>query len=453
MKSPYPMRVAGLMLVGIGFLSACGLLNAQGQPAGGRDGSDANKSSLVLVAHGLSMAIEASTLEALAIRPGEEVRGVGAAAVDVPTGKQTRATTGPGSGVSDGGRSPAPAIAVGNGVDTGPFSSYGGDRRTGTTGTGGGGGLASGSAGGGGGAGGTASTSSYGGDRGRGSTGTGGGGALASGAGGSGGAGGAGSSGGGDANTQNPVGSGGTATGSIGSTPGRTAVPAGGSRMPQDSSAMELHRDAMKSFAASDRLFKQALGGESQGRLPRFQDAAIRYAATLRRLCGAEGVGNVGGDATVGTVDTAVVQTEIGSRGVNDGRSTAEARGPSRSIGRLTGEASTQVAILNHAVKAALDSMELKGFVREAGSAETAAGRAILTHAREMGSESLQTVRRVLSSMSAAADFRTGPTGPGLTDDAILGTELVRALATQANEVVVAASDPAGERRPADGEQ
>jgi len=248
----------------------------------------------------------------------------------------------------------------------------------------------------------------------------------------------------------------------------------------------------MKAFDASDRLFKQAAAGETQGNSSRFQAAAVRYAASLRLL--SEGNDQGGGrdvQARRGTADAAVVPaagaegsprlgtterlpvTTRAPQGVEIGDAppigvgvTGGARDDTRvtvgirdaaGIGQagdgLMAEAASRVAILNHAVKDALDSMQLKEMVRELGCADTPAGRAMLTHAREMDTESLQAVERVLSSTSDGDGPRNGAAGPGLGEDAIARREPLRTLALQATEVVMAIEELTRGPRPAGHEK
>jgi len=172
-------------------------------------------------------------------------------------------------------------------------------------------------------------------------------------------------------------------------------VPVAGSRAAADPGAMELHRHAMRAFDESDRLLKEASQAGSEGRAARFQVAAIQYAATLRLL----------------------------SKQQNDRLGT------------------TPVLVLNHAVKEALTAMELRQLVRAMGSADSPAGRALLSHARDMETRGLEAVEGVLSPRQTAS-------GPAITGEPSGQGVPLRTLALQASEVVMALQSLTGELPP-----
>jgi len=130
-------------------------------------------------------------------------------------------------------------------------------------------------------------------------------------------------------------------------------------------SSEHLQQHARNAFEASERLLSQAANGG--GGTERFYRAASRYATTLRTLGGASsGRGGAGGGVSATTTS--------GTGG-----------------DLLSGIDLTSVTLINHGVKEALDSLQLKQMVRMLGS-ETAAGRALMDHARQMDAESRQAI-------------------------------------------------------------
>jgi hypothetical protein len=149
--------------------------------------------------------------------------------------------------------------------------------------------------------------------------------------------------------------------------------------------AQQLLDHSRRAWAASDRLLLQA--GDSGGApaVQRFHRATLLYVMTLRAT-GPVSSGRVGG------------------------------LGAGRTGGALGGIDLTWVAVTNHAVQEALDSMKIQQMIRMAGSSDGPAARALLAHAREMDRESRQALRSVLTTA-------TGLAGRAVTD--VTGTRNV----------------------------
>ena len=228
-------------------------------------------------------------------------------------------------------------------------------------------------------------------------------------------------------------------------------------------------RHARRAFEASDRLLNQAAQGGGGGSSTRFQTAATRYARTLRSLSGqSAGLGGGGesgirggsGTSGSGTSGTSAVAPRVpapralpastsgsGLRAlpalaprVPAARALPEAAPPpARCSGipagsglgggaglgagswagsMLGGHQSATLAVLNHGVKEALDSMQLKQMVNMMGASDRPAARALLAHAREMDAESREAVNRVLA-MSGRSG---GNSGAGAGTSAWLGS-------------------------------
>jgi len=152
----------------------------------------------------------------------------------------------------------------------------------------------------------------------------------------------------------------------------------------------------MQAFEASDRLMKQAVQEGSKDRSSRFQAAAARYAASLRVLSEQGGIGGT-----------------------------------------------TPVVVLNHGVKEALESMQLKQLVRTTGISESPAGRALLAHAREMDTASKQAVESVLSAGKSGSNDQA--IALGASNEAGGQGGQLRTLALQASEIVMALDELTGE--------
>jgi len=169
-------------------------------------------------------------------------------------------------------------------------------------------------------------------------------------------------------------------------------------------SAEQLRQHARSAFEASETLLRQAANGG--GSTDRFYRAANRYASTLRSLGGlASSRGGTSGDNT----------GAAGSSGPGGG---------ARSRADLA-----SVAVINHGVKEALDSLQIKQMVRTMGG-EGDAARVLRDHARQMDSESLQAIegfsrggggRSGGSGTGAAGAGGTGTTGAGTSDAATSG--------------------------------
>jgi hypothetical protein len=346
-------------IVGVAVVSAialCNLLSAQDQGTpqrkaedGGRAAGPAGQDTRLLIAHGLAMAIEGSTLQGLALQGGGSMGSAGTSGPGGATGAGATGLSGTGRTGSTGSGA---AILGGGAGGTGT-------PRVGEAGTGTGGSPA-GSAG--------SGLATFGRDPDTAGT---------PGAGTSGAAAGA-------------PGTGRTAaTGAATSdtaAPGRgMAGPAGGGRsmMLGGQSSDQLQQHARRAFEASESLLRQAQNGG--GETERFYRAANRYAATLRTLGGASsGRGGAGGGVSAATA--------------------ANTGGDS-----MNGIDLTSMTLINHGVKEALDSLQLKQMVRMMGG-ETAAGRALMDHARQMDAEGQQAIDALAMGGSSQ---RTDAIGPG----------------------------------------
>jgi len=169
---------------------------------------------------------------------------------------------------------------------------------------------------------------------------------------------------------------------------------------------MELHRHATRAFEASDRLMKEAAQAGTEKHASRFQVAAARYAATLRLL--------------------SEQHDRIGT---------------------------TPILLLNHGVKEALDSMELRQLARTMGSSDSPAARALLSHAREMETGSLQAVEGVLSAGKSGARAEANANALGINEAAAGQGVPLQTIALQASEVVMAIQDLTRDRPPAGNEK
>jgi len=104
----------------------------------------------------------------------------------------------------------------------------------------------------------------------------------------------------------------------------------------------------------------------------------------------------------------------------------------------------SSVSLVNHGVKQALDSFQLKQMIRTIGT-DTAAGRALMDHARQMDAESGQAIDSVAVSDAAMGGLPGGFTVGGVASTAPgaapgmggggRGTE-VQLLVQQAREVL-----------------
>lgn len=307
-----------------------------GQEAG-REVNPGGQDAQMLVAHGLAMAIEGSTLQGIAMQSGGQG---GAAGSTRGSGAGASGTSGLGGNPGTGG---ANTVIPGAGLST----------PGGTVAVTPGAGLAT--------PGGTVADVS--------ATGT-----LAVGGRGAGATPGAGGAGAGAT-----PGAGGAVTGAAG-----TAAPGAGvggrPMMMPGQSAEQLREHARRAFEASDKLLRQAAG--TGGSTDRFYRASNRYATTLRSLGGqASARGGSGGDAATSGMGAVA----------------------------MSGADLTSVTLINHGVKEALDSYQIKQMVRHMGDQGEAA-RTLMDHARQMDSESQQAIQALAG---AGADGGTGRPGVG----------------------------------------
>jgi hypothetical protein len=348
-----------LVMVSLAAVAMGGLLFAQGQTASVQGRPDQGQEAQILVAHGLAMAIEGSTLDLLAMQ-----RGRGAS-----TGTDLGGTgTGAGGTVT---RAP-----YGSDEDFRPS-----DRTAGAVGAG----------------------------------------------------------------TSNPAGL------------------TGRGRVSSDPWAVELHRHAMQAFEASDRLIKQAPQGDIKGPASRFQVAAVRYATTLRLLSELQDrsgtvvrpvlgqvpetpVGPSPGTGTGALATPGVTAKRVVEAGVGDttdlGRDAAggpNVLGTQPAVRVTIGAMPPSIVVLNHAVKEALDSLQVKQMVRLMGPSDSPARRALLAHARDMETKSLVGVESVLSAGKSGS--RMGANAVGTSKEAGGQGGPISMLAMQASDVVMAISE------------
>ena len=168
--------------------------------------------------------------------------------------------------------------------------------------------------------------------------------------------------------------------------------------MMQGQSAQQLQQHAQRAFQASETLLRQASQGNESSN--RFYTAANRYATTLRAIggtmsgrsgAGSGGSGGSGGGAGTGAGATGAGTSGSGTEGTSGSGGSSATAGSGG--GSMMGTDQASVALINHAVKEALDSMQLKQMIRTSGSQDSTAARVLLAHAREMDSESRQALQ------------------------------------------------------------
>jgi len=149
-------------------------------------------------------------------------------------------------------------------------------------------------------------------------------------------------------------------------------------------SSAHLQQHARSAFHASEMLLRQA--ENAGGGTERFYRAANRYATTLRALGGS--LSGAGTPATTGAGGDFMNGFDL-----------------------------TTVSLINHGVKEALDSLQLKQMVRMMGG-ETEAGRALMDHARQMDAESRQAIDALATVDGSIRPDATGAGGrvPNPTD-------------------------------------
>lgn len=363
-------------LAGFGALALASLLFAQNPEPGSEDRTDSVPRGQLLIAQGLSMALEGSMLESLALRRSGSLGGVGAAGNEAPVG--------PGTSVTGGTRTQAPS---GRDADLGRAGGVG--------------------------------------------------------------------------RTPTPV--------SGAEVPGQQADGPETKGAVLDPSAMELHRHAMYAFDVSDRLLRQATQAGKASRASRFQAAATRYAKSLRQMAeqnvdpgdvvpGADpGQTSALPPITTPTPGITATQPPGGATtarpdadaGVTiDARRSAaakRARGVSSFAGAMNESSITAIAVLNHGVKATLDSLQLKMTVRMMNAADTPDGRALLAHARELEAKGILAIEGILTASTTRP--REGAAAPGAGGVAGSQGRAIQDLAIQAHDIVLAIDELSGERR------
>jgi len=193
-------------------------------------------------------------------------------------------------------------------------------------------------------------------------------------------------------------------------------------------SAEQLRQHAQRAFEASDTLLRKAAskGGSSE----RFYRAANRYATTLRSLGGqALRRGGASGDDN------------------NTGASTGLGGGA------MSGADLTSVTLINHGVKEAIDSLQLKQMVRSMGE-EGEAARALLDHARQMDSESQQAIQGLsngVAGRSGASGSGTSGAGVGASGTTNAGSSDTGTSRGQQRETATSGREPGASSSPSAG--
>jgi len=222
-------------------------------------------------------------------------------------------------------------------------------------------------------------------------------------------------------------------------------------------SATQLQQHAQRAFQASDQLLRRS--AEGGGSNEKFYQAATRYASTLKSLSGQSsgrgdaagaGAGTSGGSrsglgasatgasgtSTSGTVASGTSTPGTGTSGSSLGGSSGAM---SAGGGMIGGTDLTSVALINHGVKEALDSMQIKQMVRMMGSSDSPAAQQLLSHAREMDTDSREALQAFGGSGGASGASGTGHASGGGQSG------MVQTLAQQANDVIQAIQELGGE--------
>lgn len=180
----------------------------------------------------------------------------------------------------------------------------------------------------------------------------------------------------------------------IAGAPGAAIAGAPGASTMNIRDATMLQQHAEQAFQAGERMLVQAGrdSGPDQGLLL----AANRYISTLRSL---------------------------------------SMRTPERdAAGGLSGADMVSIALINHAVKEAIGSLKIRQLSRTMGSADSPSAQMLLTHAREMDTQS----RTIIQGFPAAVTPARVP-GTRVNADEVLATSgIVPALAQQASEIIAA---------------
>jgi len=173
-----------------------------------------------------------------------------------------------------------------------------------------------------------------------------------------------------------------------------------------------LQLQGQRTVETGDRLLKRA-GGEA-ALDQRFLQAAKLYASTLRSLAG-QPVDRVDGTGTI--IGSGVPGTPAPGSNLATATPTVVLNGVDRA----------SIALINHAVKEAIESMRIKQAVQLMASSDSPSAQLLLNHAREM------------DQASASANMAIDASAGGLQ------VATVQALAQQAKELILAIQGTFGE--------
>ena len=212
-------------------------------------------------------------------------------------------------------------------------------------------------------------------------------------------------------------------------------------------SATQLQQHAQRAFQASDQLLRRS--AEGGGSNEKFYQAATRYASTLKSLGGQSsgrgdaagaGAGTSGGSRSgLGASATGASGTSTPGTGTSGSSLGGSSGAMSAGGGMIGGTDLTSVALINHGVKEALDSMQIKQMVRMMGSSDSPAAQQLLSHAREMDTDSREAIQAFGGSGGASGASGTGHASGGGQSG------MVQTLAQQANDVIQAIQELGGE--------
>ncbi len=112
--------------------------------------------------------------------------------------------------------------------------------------------------------------------------------------------------------------------------------------------------------------------------------------------------------------------------------------------GAMNESSMTAIAVLNHGVKATLDSLQLKMTARMMNAADTPDGQALLAHARELGAKGILAIEGILTASTTRPREGRLP-----RESAVAGSQgrAIQDLAIKLNHIVLAIDERNGERR------
>ena len=200
--------------------------------------------------------------------------------------------------------------------------------------------------------------------------------------------------------------------------PGTLPMVVPGAPLAAGSSVALLRNQAMRSFEAGERLIGQSMAGNESDR--KLQDAATRYANTLKSLASLDPVRVASAPAVITAPGVAVTPDVV----VTPGAAVAIAPGavsvnvPAAVGVEAVGVDPITIALINHGVREALGSMKAHAIVRQMGGISGPAGQRLMEHAQQMDAES----RSLIQAMATS--------GPA--------NGLAQALAQQASELIQA---------------